>query len=256
MRTGKVLLAVAGMGMGLATGVVADPGSDPFRGGMLPTFSSGEPVSSSPSLPGGGPDGVARGAVVAQDRATLGLMMFANQSTFGFINSGGDVSIKRNTDFMPIGTLFNGTDTVVARWNERPDSFSNKVQVIWKTLNGREMLPIGSTVQGQPAPFLGWRLGALDPVEFRERFQPINLISVVVRVSSNGGQTFDATDLTPFFLPRNPWDGTDTGLVLPLRGQGINMIITEYEYRVIPAPSAGAVLLAGAAGILCRRRRR
>lgn len=252
MRTGHVWMIVAGMGV--ATSAAADPTTVGNRGGFLPTFSiTSEP---SPPPPSSFTDGTSRGAVVAMDHATLGLMMFADQSTFAFINAGGDVSIRRNQDFMPIGTLFNGTDTVLAKWNEFADPFMNKVQVIWKTQNGGEMLPANAMVQGRPAPFLGWRLGALDPVEFRPQFQPINLSSVVIRVSSNGGQTFDATDLTPFFLPRNPWDGTDTGLVLPLRGQGINMIITEYEYRVIPAPSAGAALLVAAAGVLCKRRRR
>ena len=253
MRIGRVWMILACAG--LATSAAADPTTVGNRGGFIPTFAISEAPSPS-QAGGGGPDGTARGAVVAMDHATLGLMMFADQSTFAFVNSGGDVSIKRNTDFLPIGTLHNGTDTVVARWNENATPFTNKVQVIWKTQNGREMLPANSMVQGRPAPFLGWRLGAMDPVTFHERFAPINLISVVVRVSSDLGQTFDATDLTPFFLPRNPWNGTDTGLVLPLRGQGINMIITEYEYQVIPAPSAGMALLVAAAGFVCKRRRR
>lgn len=237
----------------LSSAALAQYGENPW------VVTKGVPATMGPSSvsedPGAGGVDVPRGAVVARDTASSGLMMFADQSNFRFINSGGDASVRRAVGFVPTGATASGSDIVVSRWNEFPGSSSNKIQVIWATQNGTDLLPSGQMVNGRPAAFLGWRFGATDPANFNRTVMRVDLFSVKVLASNDRGQSFDVYDFTNFFV--NPWNGRDVGLVLPLAGQGVNFLIAEYEYRVqfTPTPGTALPLLAGM-GLLARRRRR
>lgn len=239
MESGRCVVALASLG--LAAGSLAGPLPMVNAPSMGPVASSGVTDDGKP-------------AVVANDQASLALAAYSGPGSFSYINSLGEVPVQRAQGWVSLGATMNGQDVIEAQWDEFMNSTTNVVQLIYRTAGGSEMLPAGTMVNGAPAPFLGWRLGATDPVSFKMNVAALHIVSVKVFVSSDGGQTFDVTDLTATFPP--VWDGTDVGRTLTLGGLGINYLVTEYEYEVERVPSPGGAAILGVAGVMGLRRRR
>lgn len=194
------------------------------------------------------------GVVLANDTLSLGMYAYASSSNTSFINSGGDVLVTRGAGATSIGDNTKGTGEVHAQWDEFSGTTTNTIQVIWQSSNGSDLLPAGTTVNGLPANYLNWRVGAVDPVNFSQWVDTIELETVTLFVSNNNGQSFDVHDLTGLFSP--DWNGTDTNHALNLAGLGTNMLIAEYEfsYTLVPAPGVG--ILMGGLGVFASRRKR
>ncbi|MCA9279630.1 MAG: hypothetical protein H6815_10245 [Phycisphaeraceae bacterium] len=194
------------------------------------------------------------GAVLANDTLSLGLYAYASSSNTSFINTGGDVLVTRGAGATSLGDNSKGTGEIHAQWDEFVGTTTNTVQVIWQSSDNSDMLPAGTTVNGLPANYLNWRVGATDPVNFTQYLQDLNLVTVTVFTSSNGGQSFDVHDLTSLFS--SGWNGTDINHALILAGLGTNMLIAEYEFEYTLVPSPGVGILMGGFGLLASRRRR
>lgn len=187
-------------------------------------------------------------AVKAKDKASIGLKMASDAQNKAFITNG-DVPVERAIS-TPIGKTVSGTDTIMAQWDEFTGTSTSTIQVVWTTVNGEPFLPIGHKLNGKPAPFVEWRFGATDPVDFMAHITEIKLIAATISWSSDGGTSFQTADIFPFFTL--PWKGSDFGKMLGLAG--VNYMFTIYEYEVIPAPASLGLLALG--GIFaCRRRR-
>jgi len=190
-------------------------------------------------------------AVANGDYASLSLYMYVNQNLGAYVNSGGEVEIQRNLGLSSLGMNSNRSDTILASWEENVGQSTNTVQVVWKTLAGGELIPDGTKIQGEDVQFIGWRVGAFDPVTFRPWVTQANLISVTVGYSIDSGATINYFDITPSF--NNPWDGTDFGKTLPFFiADGANYLTTVYEFTPIPAP--GALAIVGLAALGSARR--
>lgn len=239
MESGRCVVALASFV--LAAGALAGPLPMVNAPSMGPLASGGVTDDGMP-------------AVVGKDLASVGLAAYSGPGSFTHINSLGEVPVQRGQGWVDIGTTMNGQDVIEAQWDEFLNATTNVVQLIYRTAGGSEMLPAGTMVNGSPAPFLGWRLGATDPVSFKSNVAALNIVSVKVLASSDGGQTFDVVDLTATFPP--VWNGTDIGRTLTLGGLGINYLVTEYEYEVERVPSPGGAAILGAAGVMGLRRRR
>jgi len=187
--------------------------------------------------------------------ASLSLRMIADQTSKAFINDGGEVLVTRGLGEMTdLGENVNGSQQVLGQWEEFVGKDSNTIQVIWMTEAGEDLLPLGATVDGKNAFFLEWRFGGEEPIELRDVVDPstIELINATMAVSDDQGENFDIFNISSSI--GNPWDGTDTGISLPLAGQGINMIVTQYEFTFLPGPGTAVTLLG--LGVVAARRRR
>lgn len=192
-------------------------------------------------------------AVKPDDEATVSLKMFNQSGDEAFINADGEKPVTRGPDEVSIGANANGTGNILAKWDEFTGNTTNTIQTIWRTDNGEEFLPAGVLINGEPAAFLGWRFGAEDPVDWRRWVDHVDIVSALVALSTDGGQTFNTFDITSAFS--NPWDGTDVGITLALAGTGTNYILTRYEFSAVPTPAGAALFaLAGLASSTRRRR--
>lgn len=193
------------------------------------------------------------GALKPNDKTSLALAAYSSASNKAFINSMGHAPVKNGGE-QYIGTTTKG-DSVMAQWHEVVGATSNTIQVIWRTENKTDLIPAGTMVNGVPAQHLGWRVGVVDPMQFKKNVASINLVEVTAMTSKNAGLTFELTNLTSTFPAQ--WNGIDDGRVLSgVVGKGVNMMILEYTYSVtlVPAPASGAALLLGSLAMTRRRR--
>jgi hypothetical protein len=170
-----------------------------------------------------------------------------------FVNSAGQKLVSKGVA-TNLGTTSLG-HTVEGFWNETVDGDLHRIQAIWRTTNGGDMLPFGDTANGSAALFLSWNFGVTDAVDFHPFWAPqIVLDSATLLVSADGGSSFlDQRDILTT-LESAPWNGRDAGLPLAsLRGEGVNWILAEYVFT-IPAP--GSALCLAALGLAMGKRRR
>lgn len=191
-------------------------------------------------------------AVRDDDHASLSLKMFTPSGDNAYINAGEEVLVQRGPDYTSLGENVTTGYDIEATWDEFVGDLTNTVQVIWRTNRESEFLPSGTMIGDEEAVFLGWRLGALDPIDFRPWIDSVDIVRAIVAFSDDGGQTFTTFDITDAFL--EPWDGTDFGITLALVGTDTNVILTQYEYEAVPAPGVASLL--AVAGLATLRRRR
>jgi len=187
--------------------------------------------------------------------ASLSLRMIANQANADFINTGGETEVQRGTEeFTSLGFNANGSDEIVGQWEEFVGIDTNTIQVIWKTVSGEELLPLGSTVNDIPAFFLEWRFGAEDEIDLKSFVAPetIEIVNATIGTSSDGGDSVNVFNITNML--GSPWDGSDSGSSLPIAGTGVNFVVAQYEFEYAPAPATGLALV-GFGAIAARRRR-
>lgn len=192
-------------------------------------------------------------AVMPAGKTSLSLMMYAGGNS-QYVNDAGDVAVSRGMDaFTDIGANINGTGRVLAMWDEFEGEGSNTIQIVWKTSNAEELLPAGSEIDGNPASFLGWAVGASSAIPFGDWIDPssIEIVNATIAFSSNEGGSFDIFNISATL--DDPWNGTDTGSALPMAGEHVNYIVAQYQYAFVPVPGTAGVLLLGLA--LTRRRR-
>ncbi|MEO1009246.1 MAG: hypothetical protein AAFX79_11830 [Planctomycetota bacterium] len=187
---------------------------------------------------------------------TTSIALKAFSRTQELIVHGSERDIVLDEDFRSIGPLLGGPDVVEARWSEIRGFGQNVVQVDLRTRDGGAFVPPDLLVGGDEAEFIGWEVGASNPIEFLPFAGEIEVIEYKIFVSEDQGLTFSVFDLTSSFL--NPWDGVDIGRTLPLRTPlgtpEYNFMIIEYTYEyTIPAPGTIAVL--AGLGLAARRRR-
>ncbi len=195
-------------------------------------------------------------AVVPGDAASLALKVYSSTSASAFLNVQGDVPVTRGPGYTNIGAAAPGFGnyTVQAHWDEIVGETMNTVRVRWKTSNGQKFIPPGAQVQGLAAAFLEWRIGATNPVSFQAWVTQVDLLKAILSVSSNGGSTLAAYDITDGLS--NPWNGTAFGATLPLSMfANANYIQAMIMYKPVPGPASAAAIVMGA-GLCAARRRR
>ena len=194
--------------------------------------------------------------IAAGETASVALRAFSRSDSE--IIHGSERNIALDQAFEVIGPLLGGPDVVEARWTEIRGLGTNVLQFEFQTRGGSPFVPADYLIGDEEAEFLGWEIGATDPIEFLDFTGDITVTDYKIFVSENGGIDFTVFDLTSSFL--NPWDGVDIDRTIPLRTPGgpveYNFMLIEYTYEyTVPAP-ATLTLLAGAAGLASIRRRR
>lgn len=169
---------------------------------------------------------------------------------------GAERSVLLDQAFEVIGPLLGGPDVVEAKWTEIRGQGTNVLQFEFRSRGGDPFVPADYLIGDEEAEFLGWEIGASDPIEFLDFAGDITVTEYKVFVSENGGIDFTVFDFTSSFV--NPWDGVDTDRVIPLRTPGgpveYNFMVIEYTYEyTVPAPAS--LTLAAAAALAGRRRR-
>ncbi|MDX9911541.1 MAG: hypothetical protein RBS39_06910 [Phycisphaerales bacterium] len=201
-----------------------------------------------------GPQVAYSGEAITRSNETVS-MALTKTGTNGtaFVNSQGQKLVTRGVA-TSLGTTSLG-HTVEGIWDEFVDGDMHRIQAIWRTTNGGDLLPFNDTANGSAALFLSWNFGVTDPINFHPFWAPkIVLESATLIVSDDGGNSFlDQRDVLGS-IESAPWSGSDAGLPLAsLRGLGVNWILAEYTFN-IPAP--GSALCLASLGLALGRRRR
>jgi len=189
------------------------------------------------------------------ETASVALKAFSR--TESEVIHGSEGSIAVDQAFQVIGPLLGGPDVIEAKWTEIRGSGTNVLQFEFRSRDGEAFVPADYLIGDEQAEFLGWEIGANDPIEFLDFTGDITVTDYKIFVSENGGIDFTVFDLTSSFL--NPWEGVDIDRTIPLRTPGgpveYNLMVVEYTYEyTVPAPATATMLAcAGLAGL--RRRR-
>ncbi|MBX3366003.1 MAG: hypothetical protein KF912_01645 [Phycisphaeraceae bacterium] len=191
----------------------------------------------------------------ANEKASFAVVGYSASLNQGFVNSNGHSVVQIGSEFQSIGTTVNGADIIEAKWSEAALATGNFIDVIFRTRHGRDMVPLGTQVNGQTAAFWGWNVGKTDAIEFQSWVTDFRLIRATWSFSLNGGNSFIPGGNHTARQP-SPWNGFDPGDLLDGQyiGAGVNAISVRYHFELIPAPSAVALL--GLAGLVTGRRRR
>jgi hypothetical protein len=194
-------------------------------------------------------------AVVPGDTASMSLIMMDSGADSRPMNAGGDFIVQRSSNFLDIGQNFNTAGHIQALWNEVAQGSQLSIMAIFRTSDGSQFMPQGSTIQGgQPAVFWTWHLGVTDPINFQSWVTSVHVDSAHVFFSADSGQTFTGSVDFTNILPQN-WDpGVDQGLTLSSIGDGTNYMLLDYQITAVPAPAGLGALAAGS--LLAFRRRR
>ncbi len=189
------------------------------------------------------------------ETASVALKAFSRSDSEIIHGSDGNIAVDQA--FEIIGPLLGGPDVIEARWSEIRGFGTNVLQFEFQSRDGSAFVPADYQIGGEQAEFLGWEIGALDPIEFRDFTGEITVTDYRVFVSENGGIDFTVFDLTSSF--QNPWDGVDIDRTIPLRTPGgpveYNFMLVEYTYEyTVPAPATFSIV--AAAGLAGMRRRR
>ncbi len=209
----------------------------------------------------------AGGGNAFKDNSTISasIVGFAG-SDWQLLNDEGYVEVTKSSfddpQFTEIGSIETdqgtSTDVVEAAWWDVSLPEGNFVKIIFRTQNGSQFVPFGSTKNGNDINAYTYEMGGdgngLDP---RSWVTSLFWRELTVSYSFDGGQTVFSDPTIPDPIgDGTQWDGTDAehlGLAFP--GDGVNWIQASYRYEAVPTPgSAMALLLSG--GLLASRRRR
>lgn len=193
--------------------------------------------------------------IEAGETASVALKAFSRSESEIIHGSEGTIAIDQA--FEVIGPLLGGPDVIEAKWTEIRGFGVNTLQFEFQSRDGSPFVPADYLIGDEQAEFLGWEIGASDPIEFLDFTGDITVVDYRIFVSENGGIDFTVFDLTSSFL--NPWDGIDIDRTIPLRTPGgpveYNLMIVEYTYEyTVPAPAT--LTLLAATGVVGLRRRR
>ncbi len=231
-----------------------------FAGPVAVTFPDAAALGdgpTSPVLPGGfSPRTGGNRGVVPSDRISIGLTKRDAFGNSAAINSQGTPLVTRGGTFTNIGTNTNGTGQVQASWDEVGSSSRTFVNVVVKTSNGEQFMPVTSRVGANPAFFWSWSMGVADPVNYESYVTSVQLVSAYIWFSADGGQSFFSRTNITSTLPQSFLPGRDPGQLLTSIGDGTNYILLQYETNVtIPAPVTLTPLAGAGLALLGRRRR-
>lgn len=203
-------------------------------------------------------------AVANNSVATVSLVGFAG-GQFRTLNSEGDAPVPVSTfddpKFYSIGTNTvpnpSQEDILEAAWYEVVNPQGQFVQLVIRSRNGKQFVPVGTKVDGHTVQAFSYELGGDgNGIDWKGWISHVSWTEYVINYSTDGGQTAysDPTIYDP--IGDSHWNGIDVlhlGLEVP--GSGVNWIQVNYKIGVVPAPGA-LTGLAIAGGLLARRRRR
>jgi hypothetical protein len=193
------------------------------------------------------------GAVWASESASMSLLMVDGMDQSTSVNVGGHVSVTRGSTFTNLGANRNGGGAILGSWDEVVSGSNNFINVIYKTSDGSQFMPVTANVNGNSAFFWKWQFGVTDQVTYQPWVQSVGLVTARIYFSDNGGQSFSSFSNISG-LNGNFNSGRDNGNYLATIGDGTNYILVQYHITPVPAP-AGVAALAGAGLLLARRRR-
>ncbi|MDX2147479.1 MAG: hypothetical protein SFZ23_08140 [Planctomycetota bacterium] len=203
---------------------------------------------------------VALRAVQFDSRATMQLWLHSSNGQAS-LNSLGAVPVRRGEGFVDLGSNPNTGGRIEASWEELVGTERNTLRVIFRTTDGSQLVPAGSTLPGGiPAAFWSWSFGVNNRVDFHEWVSQVRVDQARASFSLDGGRSFaqiPSINIRPSLpQPNDNWQGFDNGTLLTgaYIGVGINYVSLEYAYVVVPAP-ASATLMGGLALLATRRRR-
>lgn len=196
-----------------------------------------------------------RNGIAANEVASFSVIGYSGSLSQGFMNADGQKLIQIGTGFQEIGTKAGGTDTYEVKWSEQALATGNFIDVIFRTRNGTDMVPLGSTSAGHPVAFWGWNVGKTDQINMQGWVSEFTLVRATWSYSLNGGASFIPGG-NHTGRQADPWAGSDPGELLnsPYIGAGINAIQVRYQLELLPTPSSMALL--GLGGLITTRRRR
>jgi len=232
-------------------------GADVMVGGPgLASGGWGVPAGGNASaLSDGGQRGDPTSAIRDGSVVSLGLRMATQGGEAQFINSGGDVGVPRG-ELTSIGASTISGSEIFAFWDEFVGESSNQVVVTWFSLDFSTLLPPGQQIGGDAADFMDWRVGALDPIDFRDAVvENVQITRATLFFESQTGQP--TVDFSFTLQLQGPWDGTDVDLRQLIPGDGYDVLTMQYEFTfdVVPAP-VGILPALGGLIVLRRPRRR
>lgn len=199
--------------------------------------------------------GVSGPAVLPGDSASMSLRAYHSTTVHAFLNSGGDVEVKRGQT-VSLGTnIFTGAP-MMATWNEIVGGPTTRVMATMWTADDSPLVPSGSRINGSLVGFIGWDFGNVNPVNFGSWIgeEGVTVLSATAFASNIAGGMYDEINITSTIA--DPWDGKGGNATLSVQSWGeASLIGLEFEYIVAPSPAAASVMLAvGAAGLGRRRR--
>jgi hypothetical protein len=209
-----------------------------------------------------GPRANPQRGVSPNDRASMVLTMYDADLNFTTVNTTGEVNILRGGTATPSGFNRNGQGLILFTWEEVVVSSSRTIiRATIATSNGEALVPATAQVARPggitaPAVYWSWRIGAIDPINFRSDITRVQLNRASISFSSDRGASYFATTVHTNTIPtRGDWrPGFDSGELLTSVGDGTNMVMLQYEVSYVPTPGALAILGAGLT-VATRRRR-
>ncbi|MCL4741677.1 MAG: hypothetical protein KJZ54_05670 [Phycisphaerales bacterium] len=203
-------------------------------------------------------------AVANNSVATVSLVGFAG-GQFRTLNSEGDAPVPVSTfddpKFYSIGTNTvpnpSQEDVLEAAWYEVVNPQGHFVQLVIRSRNGKQFVPVGTQVDGHTVQAFSYELGGDgNGIDWKGWVSHVSWTEYVINYSTDGGQTAYSDPTIQDPIGGAHWNGIDVlhlGLEVP--GSGVNWIQVNYKIGVVPAPGA-LTGLALAGGLLARRRRR
>ncbi len=196
------------------------------------------------------------------DRASMALLMYDADLNFTTVNTTGEVNILRGGTATPSGINRNGQGLILFTWDEAVISSSRTIiRATIATSNGEALVPATARVARAggitaPAVYWSWRMGVVDPINFRSDITRVQLNRASISFSSDGGASYFNTSSHTNTIPtRGDWrPGFDGGELLTSVGDGTNFIMLQYEVSYVPTPGALALLGAGLTVVTRRRR--
>lgn len=187
---------------------------------------------------------------------SMSLRMLGLGGATGFVNSLGEVDVQLNTGFHSLGTNPAGKQLLgQVRQFIAPDN-RIYIEAEYKTSDGTALVPVSTTVGGQPAVAYGWELGTTNPIDWYVFWDYVNVPQDGAIASFFGPGGNASVNHTPELVGPlgGPWDGRDSDNMLIALGDLFNRVLIRYEVQPVPTPSVMG--LAGIGLALAGRRRR
>lgn len=202
-------------------------------------------------------------SVRSNSKASVSIAGFAG-GDWNVINADGRVEVPiseyGNLQFMDIGKIqvntTGQTDNVEAAWSEVILPNGRFIEFTYRTVNGLQFVPFGSSVDGSLIQAYTYEMGADgNGIDFLNWVSYVDWEELTISYSFDGGQTVfsDPTIFDP--IGNESWNGTDDlhlGLAFP--GDGVNWIRASYKIEAVPTPATLSLLVGG--GVMALRRRR